>query len=134
LVVSDDKSILIGFAGGMLRSGKWFGKQSWRGRLSATTAKVFVHNKPVTATRKPNEVIGKIEHHPLTVLKTFVKYLWPKEAGPRLRVVVALSLLIGSKVWLRVLSIILSGFTREGIECASAVRVQEYCGPALYPG
>lgn len=87
----------------MLRnSGKYFGvKPVWfeRQRIPNTTLKLFVHNKPSNpASSKHNPLVGKIEHRPLTVLKTFVKYLWPAEPGPRLRVVAALSLLIGSKI------------------------------------
>jgi hypothetical protein len=83
----------------MLRSSKYFqAKKLARTQFPlVATAKVFVHNKPATTT-KHNAVVGKVDHHPVTVLKTFAKYLWPKEPGPRLRVVVALSLLIGSKV------------------------------------
>jgi hypothetical protein len=44
---------------------------------------------------------GDIEplNNSFTVLKTFVKYLWPKDTGSKARVVLALSLLIGSKVF-----------------------------------
>lgn len=70
------------------------------------TSRLFVHHKTASTSKpgptstKHNAIVGKIEHHPVTVLKTFMKYLWPKETGPRVRVVVALSLLIGSKVGL----------------------------------